>query len=171
MAVPSVQSNSTAIPAQTNTSQTTWDLMRVATIALPIIASLASLFLLPLEMAIALTAVVTIGAIVYHNRSNAPVVAPIQSPKIQAPSKISHRYRLESMEGTKGRSVLSMVFQSPEEGAEFCKQHGAQFADCKIERSKDPKWPEIRIIPKENKDSQDVLKRLVKIFPGIGVEE
>jgi hypothetical protein len=174
MTVPSVQPNSAAVSSTTTSSQNTqntWDLKKIAIIALPIIASLASFVFLPLEIAIIMTAVVTIGAIMCYKRQNAPAVAPTQPLNIQAPRKIRDRHIVDSLQAVSGRSVLNFVLQSHEEVAEFCKQYGAQFTDCKIEKGKDPKWPEINIIPKEGKTCDDVLNRLLKIFPGCSVEE
>lgn len=169
--VSTVQPNSAANFSTTISSCNTWDLKSVAIIALPIIAALASFVFLPVEIAIVLTAVVTIGAIAYHQRQKAPTVTPTQPPKIQAPLKISHRFWVENKElGIKNRSALSMVLQSLEATEEFCKQYGAQFTDCKIVKSDNPKWPEIKIIPLVEGKSDEVLKRLLKIFP-VGVDE
>ncbi len=174
MSVSTVPPNFAAVSSTTASSQNTqntWDLKKIAIIALPIIAALASFVFLPLEMAIVMTAVVTIGAIVCYKRQNAPAVAPTQPLNIQAPRIIRTQYIIDSLQAVSGRSVLNFVLQSHEEVAEFYKQYGAQFADCKIEKGKDPKWPEINIIPKEGKTCDDVLNRLLKIFPGSLVEE
>jgi len=109
---------------------------RLTKIALAVIASLVTFVFLPMPAAFAITAVVTIGAILCTEKaksSKAPgAAAPAQSAQ-PANSVSTDPIKIRELKDPESWPGLALIFQSPEAMEEFVRNHGEKF-DAPITR-------------------------------------
>jgi len=97
------QANHVFLPPLTQPGGNNPDSRRIALIAIPIIIALTSFFFLPATISFVITAVVTVGALVYKNNNN---ITPLQSPISQAPINDCKELPSESTPFTKPKKLL-----------------------------------------------------------------
>jgi hypothetical protein len=156
-----ISAKSLSIPPTPQSSKSGCGLSRVLKIVLPILASLAGFVFLPLEAAVALTAVVTIGAIVYDWKTNCLKAPAINTPHIH----VTHILGL----GAKAPfNHVQVVFKTKKDLEEFCKEHESKFSDFAIVIRLKTDIAAVRILLKDPKDSKkssvDITNVLTQIY-------